>query len=51
MHVVVGPLICFIVYIGLLQPHSDDMSRVVDQLLELIATCIDLSRLNRSETI
>jgi hypothetical protein len=30
--------------IGLLQPHSDDMSRVVDQLLKLIATFIGLSR-------
>jgi hypothetical protein len=47
----VGPLICFAAYIGLLQPHSDDMSRVVDQLLKLIATFIGLSRLSRSETI
>jgi hypothetical protein len=30
--VAVGPLICFAAYIRLLQPHSDDMSRVVDQL-------------------
>jgi hypothetical protein len=43
----VGPLICFAAYIGLLQPHSDDMSRVVDQLLKLIATFIGLSRLSR----
>jgi hypothetical protein len=47
----VGPLICFAAYIGLLQPHSDDMSRVVDQLLKLIATFIGLSRLSRSEII
>jgi hypothetical protein len=51
LHVVVGPLICFAAYIGLLQPHSDDMSRVVDQLLKLITTFIGLSRLNRSGTI
>jgi hypothetical protein len=37
--VVVGPLICFAAYIELLQPHSDDMSRVVYQLLKLIANC------------
>jgi hypothetical protein len=49
--VAVGPLICFAAYIGLLQPHSDDMSRVVDQLLKLIATFIGLSRLSRSEII
>jgi hypothetical protein len=49
--VAVGPLICFAAYIGLLQPHSDDMSRVVDQLLKLIATFIGLSRLSRSRTI
>jgi hypothetical protein len=47
----VGPLICFAVYIGLLQPHSDDMSRVVDQLVKLIATFIGLSRLSRSGII
>jgi hypothetical protein len=35
----------------LLQPHSDDMSRVVDQLLKLIATFIGLSRLSRSGII
>jgi hypothetical protein len=49
--VAIGPLICFAAYIGLLQPHSDDISRVVDQLLKLIATIIDLYRLSRSETI
>jgi hypothetical protein len=49
--VAVGPLICFAAYIGLLQPHSDDMSRVMDQLLMLIATFIGLSRLSRSGTI
>jgi hypothetical protein len=47
----VGPLICFVAYIRLLQPHSDDMSRVVDQLLKLIATFIGLSRLSRSRII
>jgi hypothetical protein len=47
----VGPLICFAAYIGLLQPHSDDMSRVVDQLLKLFATFIGLSRLSRFEII
>jgi hypothetical protein len=41
--VAVGPLICFAAYIGLLQPHSDDMSRAVDQLLKLFATFIGLS--------
>jgi hypothetical protein len=46
--VAVGPLNCFAAYIGLLQPHSDDMSRVVDQLLKLFATFIGLSRLSRS---
>jgi hypothetical protein len=51
MHVAVGPHICFTAYIGLLRPHSDDMFRVVDQLLELIATFISLSRLSRSGTI
>jgi hypothetical protein len=49
--VAVGPLICFAVYIGLLQPHSNDMSRVVDQLFKLIATFIGLSRLSRSGII
>jgi hypothetical protein len=49
--VAVGPLICFAAYIGLLQPHSDDMSRVVDQLLKLMVTYIDLSRLIRSGII
>jgi hypothetical protein len=49
--VAAGPLICFVAYIGLLQPHSNDMSRVVDQLLKLIATFIGLSRLSRYETI
>jgi hypothetical protein len=49
--VVVGLLICFAAYIGLLQPHSDDMSRVVDQLLKLIATFIGLSHLSRSGII
>jgi hypothetical protein len=49
--VAVGPLICFATYIGLLQPHFDDMSRVVDQLLKLIATFIGLSRLSRSRII
>jgi hypothetical protein len=44
-------LICFAAYIGLLQPHSDDMSRVVDQLLKLIATFIGLSRLSGSGII
>jgi hypothetical protein len=44
--VAVGPLICFAAYIGLLQPHSDDMSRVVDQLLKLFATFIGLYRLS-----
>jgi hypothetical protein len=48
---VVGPLICFAAYIGQLQPQSDDMSRVVDQLLKLIATFIGLSRLSRSVII
>jgi hypothetical protein len=43
----VGPLICFAAYIGLLQPHSDDMSRVVDQLLKLFDTFVGLSRLSR----
>jgi hypothetical protein len=38
LHVAVGPLICFAAYIELLQPHSDDMFRVVDQLLKLFAT-------------
>jgi hypothetical protein len=47
LHVAVGPLICFAAYIRLLQPHSDDMSRVVDQLLKLIATFIGLSSLIR----
>jgi hypothetical protein len=51
LHVVVGPLNCFVAYIGLLQPHSDDMSRVVDQLLKLIATFIGSSRLIRSRII
>jgi hypothetical protein len=51
MLVDVGPLICFATYIGLLQPHSDDMSRVVDQLLKLNATFIGLSCLSRSGTI
>jgi hypothetical protein len=49
--VAVGPLICFAAYIGLLQPLSDDMSRVVDQLLKLFATFIGLSRLSRSGII
>jgi hypothetical protein len=49
--VAVGPLICFAAYIGLLQPHPDDMSRVVDQLLKLIASFIGLSRLSRTEII
>jgi hypothetical protein len=49
--VAVGPLICFAAYIGLLQPHSDDMSRVVDQLLKLITTFIGLFRLSRSKII
>jgi hypothetical protein len=40
MPVDIGPMICFAAYIELLQPHSDDMSRVVDQLLKLIATFI-----------
>ena len=30
-----------------IQPHSDDMSRVVNQLLKLFATFIGLSRLSR----
>jgi hypothetical protein len=51
MHVAVGPLMCSATYIGLLQSHFDDMSRVVDQLLKLIATCIGLSRLIRFGTI
>jgi hypothetical protein len=51
LRVPVGPLICFAAYIELLQPHSDDMSRVVDQLLMLIATFIGLSRLSRSRII
>jgi hypothetical protein len=51
MFVAVGPLICFTVYIGLLHPHSDDMSQVVDQLLKLIATYIGLSCLSKSRTI
>jgi hypothetical protein len=45
--VAVGPLICFAAYIGLLQPHSDDMSRVVDQILKLLNTFVGLSRLSR----
>jgi hypothetical protein len=45
--VAVGPLICFTAYIGLLQSHSDDMSRVVDQLFKLFATFVGLSRLSR----
>jgi hypothetical protein len=49
--VAVGPLNCFAAYIGLLQPHSDDMSRVVDQLLKLIATFIGLSCVSRFEII
>jgi hypothetical protein len=49
MPVAIGPLIYFAAYIGMLQPH--DMSRVVDQLLKLIATFIGLSRLSRSGTI
>jgi hypothetical protein len=49
--VAVGPLNCFAAYIGLLQPHSDDMSQVVDQLLKLIATFIGSSRLSRSGII
>jgi hypothetical protein len=49
--VAVGPLNCFTAYIRLLQPHSEDMSRVVDQLLKLIATFIGLSRLSRSKII
>jgi hypothetical protein len=51
MYVAVGPLICFVTYIGLLQSYSDDMFRVVDQLLKLITTFIALYRLIRSETI
>jgi hypothetical protein len=39
------------VYIGLLQPHSDDMSQVVDQLLKLFATFIGLYHLSRSVII
>jgi hypothetical protein len=49
--VAVGPLICFAAYIGLLQPHSDDMSRVVDQLLKLFTTFIGLYRLSISVII
>jgi hypothetical protein len=49
--VAVGPLNCFAAYIGLLQPHSDNRSRVVDQLLKLIATFIGLSLVGRSEII
>jgi hypothetical protein len=45
--VAVGPLNCFTAYIGLLQPHSDVMSRVVDQLLKLFATFVGLSCLSR----
>jgi hypothetical protein len=44
-------MICFTKYIELLQPHSDDMSRFMDQLLKLIATFIGLARLSRSRTI
>jgi hypothetical protein len=51
MHVVVGPLICFGTYIELLESYSDDMSQDVDQLLNLIATCIGLSHLGRFITI
>jgi hypothetical protein len=40
-------LICFAAYIGLLQPHSDDMSQIMDQLLKLFATFIGLSRLKQ----
>jgi hypothetical protein len=42
MYMVIGLLICFAMYIELLQSHSDDMSRVVDQLLKLNATYIGL---------
>jgi hypothetical protein len=49
--VAVGPLKCFAAYIGLLQPHSDDMSRVVDQLLKLFTTFIGLYSLSRSVII
>jgi hypothetical protein len=51
LSVVVRPLNCFAAYIGLLQPHSDDISRVVDQLLKLFATFIGLYRLSRSAII
>jgi hypothetical protein len=51
MHVAVRLLICFAIYIGLFLPYSDDMSRVVDQLLKLIATFIGLSHLSGSRTI
>jgi hypothetical protein len=51
MPVAVGPLFCFAAYFGLLQPHFDDMSRVVDQLLKLITTFIGLSHLSRPGTI
>jgi hypothetical protein len=51
LHVAVAPLICFAAYIGLLQPYSDDMSRVVDQLLKLIVTFIGLSHLSISGII
>jgi LmbE family N-acetylglucosaminyl deacetylase len=34
--VAVGPLICFAAYIGLLQPHSDDMSRDCGPTLKVV---------------
>jgi hypothetical protein len=51
MLVAVGPLICFAAYIGLLQPHSNDMTQVVNQLLKLSTICIGLFRLSRYESI
>jgi hypothetical protein len=51
MPMVVGPLICFVAYIGLLQPHSDNMSRVVDQHLKLIVTFIGVGDLRRPKVL
>jgi hypothetical protein len=49
--VAVGPRICFAAYIRMLQPHSNYMSGVVGQLLELIVTYKGLSHLSKSGTI
>jgi hypothetical protein len=50
--VAVGPLICFAAYIGLLESHSDDMFRIVEQLLNLIVTChTRIWKANRMQTM